>query len=308
MNPNDTDLLENAMKSLSWWSEPAPGLWREALKHCSTGPVSPSRAVSALRTRWPWIAAPLAAMIGIALVVHQHRDTSTTVSTATPDVGTGLVRSDRSPERAAVDLKEDFTGQGDRLEDSTTPTGRYQVPGPAEWFEQDALTSEAAGTAAAEPSIFAADTLFREAAANYDHRVSYYAVAASGPAAVPDGMPRQPRPETTSTQRQFRIPKGKYTAIIVGAHGTAPMPPTLIVIEHQGEKFPVSAGPGTTYFISFSEGWEVKDTEARVTISSVSTAGCPTASAAGFAWGLTATGPASFPEIGKSAGAIDRAD
>jgi hypothetical protein len=119
----------------------------------------------------------------------------------------------------------------------------------------------------------------------------------NGFAAASPTHPGEPVVETTQTV--YQVPAGKYATLIMGAHGRAPRSAVLVELQRYGDKFPVSAGPGTTYFIGFPEGWEVKENEARVVITSTSSPGAAASSADGFAWGVTARGPVAFPEQAK---------
>ncbi len=70
MDANQERQLEDSLKGLAWWTEPAPGLWRKAL---TTTPEAPGRGPHALRrllqSRWPWIAVPVAAVILAAVTL-----------------------------------------------------------------------------------------------------------------------------------------------------------------------------------------------------------------------------------------------
>jgi hypothetical protein len=102
--------------------------------------------------------------------------------------------------------------------------------------------------------------------------------------------------KVTTTRRTYRVPAGKYTTIVLGAHGTVPMRPALIELYRGDDKFPISAGPGANYFITFAEGWEVHEGQARVVITTTTSNHATSTSADGFAWGITARGPVAFPE------------
>lgn len=69
MDTNEQNQLEVSLTGLSWWSGPAPGLWKKALSlsQASTK-TKPARLTRILRSPWPWVGVPIAAVIVAAIL------------------------------------------------------------------------------------------------------------------------------------------------------------------------------------------------------------------------------------------------
>ena len=69
MDPNDESQLEHSLKGLSWWEGPTPSAWKRALiAGAATADERSDRLSRFLRSPWPWIGLPIAAMIAVAVV------------------------------------------------------------------------------------------------------------------------------------------------------------------------------------------------------------------------------------------------
>jgi hypothetical protein len=100
-----------------------------------------------------------------------------------------------------------------------------------------------------------------------------------------------------AASRTFRVPAGKYTAIVVSSIGTPNMLSAEVTVRSHGEKYAVAAEPGKTLLLTFADGWELREGEATVEISTTPANAPPgVVVAPASAWGITASKPVQFPE------------
>ncbi|GMU19977.1 MAG: hypothetical protein AMXMBFR13_00780 [Phycisphaerae bacterium] len=70
MDTQNSEPLENALKHLTWWTGPTPHLWRRALAAPGAQNRRPStRLIRVFRSPWPWVGAPIAAAILLAVTL-----------------------------------------------------------------------------------------------------------------------------------------------------------------------------------------------------------------------------------------------
>lgn len=73
IEPNDP--LEQSLRGLNWWPEAAPGLWKKSLRKAERGGFGARAGLlvgRVLRSRWPWVASPIAAVIALAVLMGPH--------------------------------------------------------------------------------------------------------------------------------------------------------------------------------------------------------------------------------------------
>lgn len=96
---NNPDKLEDALRSLCWWTDEAPGVWRNALEeHDRQTERAASRPVRILRSRWLWAGTPIAAVIAMAigLAIYDQLDGQRTAArriqaqASLKGIGTGM--------------------------------------------------------------------------------------------------------------------------------------------------------------------------------------------------------------------------
>ncbi len=122
---NELKQLEERLTQLTWWTEPSPQLWKNAIQQADSA-ENPSRerkrAVTRkrwlhaiLKSRWPWVGTPIAAVIVAAVVLH-HRTSE--VSPGHPIELAGhhqAVWSPKSSYDLGVDYDGDAKGKGQTL-------------------------------------------------------------------------------------------------------------------------------------------------------------------------------------------------
>jgi len=92
--------------------------------------------------------------------------------------------------------------------------------------------------------------------------------------------------EVTARSTTLVLPKGRYTAIVFTGTGVANATAATGVIKVGRDQFLVNIGPGSTFAVPFSDGWELEsDAEIKLTH------GAPPISTVGTAWAITADGP-----------------
>lgn len=117
MNTQNTEPLEDALKRLTWWTGPTPHLWRRALTATGAPNRPPStRLIRVLRSRWPWVGAPIAAAILLAVML------ATRDNAALPSCEANLTRlgsaalqyapSEWLPVRIGVSQTQELEGDG----------------------------------------------------------------------------------------------------------------------------------------------------------------------------------------------------
>lgn len=72
MTDSENKQLEQSLKDLSWWQGPTPRLWKKAL-NSTADPSKPSRIHRFLRSPWPWVGVPIAAVLAVAIVSTSAR-------------------------------------------------------------------------------------------------------------------------------------------------------------------------------------------------------------------------------------------